>query len=362
MKFNDRQTSVFNGNKLRVEIFGASHADEIGVIVDGFPKAKVDLDKLQSFMDRRRAKNTAYSTKRFEGDKVIVESGVANGVLDDKFRAVIKNSQQKSADYQNVVKTPRPAHADFVAWAKYGDGFDYRGGGKFSGRMTAPMCIAGGILKQILQEKGIEINAYISQIGNVKGKSYNDIDIDQFKFCFEDENFQLLDESVKEQMIDEIESARRLGDSVGGVIECVITGVPVGTGEYMFDSLESVISHLVFAVPAVKGIEFGTGFNISKMRGSQANDSFFYSDGEVKTRTNNNGGINGGMANGMPITFRVAIKPTPSILIEQDTVNLTEKTNTKLKIAGRHDACITPRAVAVIEAVSAIAIFDSLGV
>ena len=362
MKFNDKQTSVYNGNKLRVEIFGASHAEKIGVVVDGFPKVKVDLNKLQAFMDRRRAKNTAYSTKRFEGDKVIVESGVVDGVLDGKFRAIIKNSEQKSVDYKNVVKTPRPAHADLVAWTKYGDGFDYRGGGKFSGRMTAPMCIAGGILKQVLEQNGIEINAYISQIGKVKGKSYNDIDIDKFKFNFEDENFQLLDPSVKDEMIKEIEDARLSGDSVGGVIECVITGVPVGTGEYMFDSLESVISHLVFAVPAVKGIEFGAGFNISAMHGSKANDSFYYDGDKVKTKTNNNGGINGGMANGMPITFRVAIKPTPSISIEQETVDLTQKTNTKLKIAGRHDACITPRAVAVIEAVSAIAIFDSLGV
>jgi chorismate synthase len=310
-------------------------------------------------MDRRRAKNTAYSTKRLEGDKVVVQKGLKNGTLKKDFKAVIKNTEQKSADYSNLVKTPRPAHADFVAWTKYGNGFDYRGGGKFSGRMTAPMCIAGGLCKQILDSKGIKINAYIKEIGGVKGKGYFDLP----NCCFEglDQNFPLLDESVKEQMQEKINLARENGDSVGGVIECVITGVPVGAGEYMFDSLESVISHLAFAVPAVKGIEFGAGFMLASMNGSQANDAFYYENGIVKTKTNNNGGINGGMANGMPIVFRVVVKPTPSISIEQDTVDLDKKQNAKIKIGGRHDACITPRAVPVIEAISAIAIYDSLG-
>ena len=360
MKFNDKQFSIYSGNKLKIEIFGASHAPEIGVKVQGFNGEKVDLEQLQKFMDRRRAKKTAYSTKRLEGDNVIVKKGLDGDRLLGDFEAVILNSAQRSSDYDNVVKTPRPAHADYVAWTKYGDGFDYRGGGKFSGRMTAPMCIAGGLIKQILKEKGIEINAYISRIGSVVGKSYNDVDVENFDFSALDENFPLLDSSVKDAMMQEIEETAKRGDSVGGVIECVIKGVPVGAGEYMFDSLESVISHLVFAVPAIKGIEFGAGFDISKMNGSTANDSFYFDGEKVKTRTNNNGGINGGMANGMPITFRVAVKPTPSISIEQDTVNLTEKVNAKLRIGGRHDACITPRAVPVIEAVSAIAIFDSI--
>jgi chorismate synthase len=309
-------------------------------------------------MDRRRAKATAYSTKRFEEDKVVYLSGVDKDMIAGELTAVIKNSNQKSADYKNVVKTPRPSHADFVAWSKYGEGFDYRGGGKFSGRLTAPMCIAGGIAKQILLKKGIEVHAYISSIGSIKGKSYLDTDIEKIDFSSLDKNFPLLDESVKEEMLAEIESARADCDSVGGIIECVITGLPVGLGEYMFDSIESVISHLVYAVPAVKGIEFGSGFEISKMRGSVANDELYFSNGVVKTKTNHNGGINGGMANGMPVTFRVAIKPTPSIGKEQNSVNLETGENVKLKIEGRHDACITPRAVAVIEAVSSIAIFD----
>lgn len=359
MKFNDKQISVFNGKKLRVEIFGASHALEIGVNVFGFNGEKVDMGELAKFMARRSAKNTAYSTKRLEKDAVIVQKGLKNNQLKRIFRAVIKNTEQKSVDYQNVVKTPRPSHADFVAWTKYGNGFDYRGGGKFSGRMTAPMCIVGGLCKQILEQKGIKVNAYIKDLAGVSGKGYFDVPNPDYDNL--DQNFPLLDQSVKEQMDSQIESARRAGDSVGGVIECVITGLPIGVGEHMFDSLESVISHLAFAVPAVKGIEFGAGFDIAKMKGSNANDAFYYDGDVVKTKTNNNGGINGGLSNGMPIVFRVAVKPTPSIAIEQDTVDLNKKENVKLAIGGRHDACIVPRAVAVIEAISALAIYDSLG-
>ena len=360
MNFNDKQFSVFNGRKLRVEVFGASHAEEIGVIVNGLDGLTADFHELQKFMDRRRAKKTAYSTKRLEGDKVIVEKGFDGEKFSGEFKAVIKNQEQRSKDYDNTVRTPRPSHADFVAWSKYGDGFDYRGGGKFSGRLTAPMCIAGGILKQALKEKGIEINAYIAQIGSVKGKSYKDTPTGEIDFNFADDNFRLLDESVKEKMTAEIESAAKDLDSVGGIIECVITGLPVGAGEYMFDSLESVISQLAFAVPAVKGIEFGSGFSLAAMRGSSANDQFYYDGEKVKTKTNHNGGINGGMANGMPVTFRVVIKPTPSISKEQKTVDMVAKKDTVLRIEGRHDACITPRAVPVIEAISAIAVFDSL--
>ena len=357
---NYKESSIFNGRKLKIEIFGASHSEEIGVIVNGFKKEKVCLRKLQKFVDRRKAKNTCYSTKRLEQDKIIIESGRTNGYLGGEFKAVIKNTNQNSKDYSNLIVTPRPSHADFVAWQKYGKKFDYRGGGKFSGRLTAPMCIVGGLCKQILEKKGITINAYISQIGLVKGVSYKDADIEKIDFNNLDKDFPLLDDGKKEKMLEVIENARANLDSVGGVIECVIKGVPVGAGEYMFDSLESVISHLAFAVPAVKGIEFGSGFDLASMYGSQANDSFYYDGDKVKTKTNNNGGVNGGMANGMPITFRVVVKPTPSIAKEQETINMQTKQNAKLKIEGRHDACIVPRAVPVIEAISAIAIYDSL--
>lgn len=360
MKYNDKQFSVFIGNKLRVEVFGASHASEIGVKVKGFNGKTIDAQALQEFCDRRRAKKSAYSTQRLETDKIIFENGYKNGVITGELKAVIKNAEQRSQDYQKTVKKPRPSHADFVGWSKYGDGFDYRGGGKFSGRLTAPMCIAGGIAKQLLESQGIKINAFISSIGGVKGKTYSDIDIENFNFDFADKTFPLVDDRVKADMEKAIESARLDCDSVGGKIDCVITGVPVGVGEYMFDSIEGVVSKLCFAVPAVKGIEFGSGFDIANMKGSTANDCFYYDDGVVKTQTNHNGGINGGLSNGMPITFRVAIKPTPSIAKEQRTVDLNNKQNTTIKIEGRHDACIVPRAVPVIEAVAALAIYDIL--
>ena len=361
MIFNDKEYSVFQGRKLQIEIFGASHAEKIGVKVNGLDGETIDQDALKEFMGRRRAKKFAYSTTRIESDKVIFESGFDGQVIGKDLSAIILNEQKRSSDYDNLKRVPRPSHADFVAWQKYGDGYDHRGGGKFSGRLTAPMCIVGGICKQSLLKKGIEVHSYISQIGSVKGKSYLDTDITQVHFDAMDKNFPLIDESIKPSMESVIELARLDCDSVGGIIECVITGVPVGTGEYMFDSLESVISSLAFAVPAVKGIEFGSGFSLSSMCGSVANDALYYdTDGKVKTKTNHNGGINGGMANGMPITFRVAIKPTPSIAKEQDSIDLMEKKNVKLKIQGRHDACITPRAVAVIEAIASIAIYDSL--
>lgn len=361
MKFNDKEQSVFNGKKIKIKVFGASHSKEIGVVAKGLGGICFDKVKLQEFMDRRKPKNAVFSTKRKEGDEPQFVYGEKNGRLKRKFKAIIKNSDQRSADYKNLIKTPRPSHADYVAWQKYGEGFDYRGGGKFSGRLTAPICIAGGIVKQALEKFGITITAYVKQIGNVRAKGYDDFNQEKISFLDVDKEFPVLDGEAKAAMEQEIESAAKEGDSVGGIIECVINGVPVGAGEYMFDSLESVISSLAFAVPAVKGIEFGSGFNLAAMKGSFANDCFYYDDNnKVKTKTNNNGGINGGMANGMPITFRVAIKPTPSISKEQDTIDLDKKENVKLKISGRHDACIVPRAVPVIEAISALAVYDSI--
>lgn len=358
MKFNDNNRSVYTGKKLTVEIFGASHAKEIGVKVKGFEGQSFDIDSLQAFLDRRKPKNSDFSTKRKEGDNIIIQKGVSGDKITGELIAVILNQDQKSQDYENVVKIPRPSHADFVAWSKYGDGYDYRGGGKFSGRLTAPMCIAGGIAKQLLMKKGIEVRAYISSIGKVNGKSYKNFGLENLDKINAD--FPLLCDSVKEDMLCQIKKAKEKGDSVGGSIECVITGVPVGLGEYMFDSIESIISHLIFAIPAVKGIEFGSGFDLASMNGSVSNDAFCYSGGAIKTKTNHNGGINGGISNGMPITFRVAIKPTPSISIEQDTVDLDKKENVKITVKGRHDSCIVPRAVPVIEGITALAIYDLL--
>lgn len=358
MKFNDKSTSVFVGEKISVEIFGASHGEEIGVKINGISGEEITFIETQDLLNRRKPNGGVYSTKRHEPDQMIITNGFENGKIFDDFRAVIKNQAQKSSDYEKTVRIPRPSHADFVAWQKYGDGYDYRGGGKFSGRLTAPMCIAGGICKELLAKKGVKVNAFISQIGSVKGKTYFDIDQEKFDFTDIDKFFPVIDSADKDKMLSEIDNARMDLDSVGGVIDCVITGVPVGTGEYMFDSIEGLISRLAFAVPAVKGIEFGKGFELSSMRGSNANDALYYDADKVKTKTNNNGGINGGISNGMPITFRVAIKPTPSISKEQDSVNLETKQNVKLKIEGRHDACIVPRAVPVIEAIASMAIYD----
>ncbi len=220
------------------------------------------------------------------------------------------------------------------------------------------MCIIGGICKQLLEKRGIKINAFISSIGKAFGKTYCDVDCESFDFSAIKGDFPTICESEKQAMLAEVERASKAGDSVGGRIDCVATGMPVGLGEYMFDSIEGVISRLAFAVPAVKGIEFGKGFELGALNGSSANDAFYYDGDRVKTKTNNNGGINGGLSNGMPVTFRVVIKPTPSIMLEQDTVDLVNKTNTKIAIGGRHDACIVPRAVPVIEAITAIAIYD----
>ena len=360
-KYNDNNHSVYNGKKISLEIYGASHAKKIGVKVKGLTKGfKFDKGELDKFMERRRANNSVYSTTRGEKDQVVFVKGEKNGTLNGKtLVAEIYNNTARSKDYGESLILPRPSHADYVGYVKYGDKFDFRGGGKFSGRLTASTCIAGGIIKQILKEKGVSVHAYIKSIGKIIGKGYQDISIEDFDFNSLDEKFPLLDNSVKEDMLNEIAHAKSNQDSVGGVIECVILGVKAGEGEYMFDSIESVISQLAFSVPAVKGIEFGLGFDFASKTGSAVNDAFYYDQNKVvKTKTNNNGGINGGISNGNPITFRVVIKPTPSIGIEQDTINLNTKENDKIKIVGRHDACIAVRAVPVIESVGLIAIYD----
>lgn len=360
--FDDNNHSIYKGKKISVEIYGASHAEKIGVKVEGFKKNdSFNSDMLQAFLDRRRPSKDVYSTSRSEPDQILYSKGVKDGVLNGKeFVAEILNTNQKSKDYGDRVVLPRPSHADYVASVKYGDKFDHRGGGKFSGRMTAPMCIAGGIFKQLLLKQGITVNAYVKSIGNVSGKGYLDVDVENFDFSSTEKQFPLIDDNVKPHMIEEIQTAKSNGDSVGGVIECVVKGVPVGSGEFMFDSIESVISRLAFAIPAVKGIEFGLGFEFARSFGSKVNDEFYFDNEIVKTKTNYNAGINGGIANGMPITFRVVIKPTPSISKEQNTVNLENKENAKLIIGGRHDSCIVPRAAVVVEAIASMAIYDIL--
>ena len=350
-----------NLENLKIDILGASHQDRITLIVDGLPKGKkIDLDELQRFVDRRKASISAFSTKRIEGDIIHIASGLKDGVLTgERFEAYVLNENVKSKDYSNILDTPRPSHADYVAYVKWNGKEDMRGGGKFSGRMTVAICILGGIAKQLLREYGIDIEAYISSIGNIAAPSYKDKIPDQGAFASLEEGFRVF--GKKEEMLELIEKTAQDENSIGGVIECIAYNVKPGLADTLFDSLEGKISSCVFAVPAVKGIEFGAGFDIAKMTGDKANDEFFYDENKnVKTYTNNNGGINGGISNGMPITMAVAIKPTPSIAKEQRTINVKTKENVTIQIKGRHDACIVPRAVAPIESAMAIAILDSI--
>ncbi len=343
------------GTKLKISIFGQSHGEAIGVVIDGFPAGfKVDMDGLAAFM-RRRAPGGAYATPRKEADAPRFISGVVDGVTcGAPICAIIENTNTRSSDYAELKNRPRPAHADYTAQIKYGGNQDSAGGGHFSGRLTAPLCIAGGLCLQYLEKKGISIGAHISSVGGVCDRSFADMK----DITFLTDSFPVYDSAAKALMGAAIDSARAEGDSVGGTVECAVLGMPVGVGEPMFDGLENRIAQAIFAIPAVKGIEFGSGFEGAKLKGSENNDAFRYDDGKVVTVTNNHGGILGGISSGMPILFKVAIKPTPSIAKTQNSVDLTEKENCEINIKGRHDPCIVPRAVPCVEAACAIAITD----
>ncbi len=348
------------GNKIKITVFGQSHAEAIGVTVDGLPSGfGVNTDKVQAFLDRRAPGRNAYSTNRKEADKVEYVSGLVDGkTVGAPLTAVIFNKDQHSKDYSELRSKMRPSHADYPANIKFGDAYDVRGGGQFSGRLTAPVCIAGAIIMQMLEEEGIYIGAHISSIGNVEDEAFDNtsFDIDLLQSAGK-KDFPVLDDNKGELMKAKIIKAKENLDSVGGTVECMAVGVPAGVGEPMFDGLENVIAHAVFGIPAVKGIEFGLGFGSSLLFGSQNNDEYYYDDDKnIKTRTNNAGGICGGMATGMPISFKVAMKPTPSIAKAQNTVNLKTGENDVLEIVGRHDPCIVQRAVPCIEAAMAMAI------
>ena len=352
------------GNKIKIDIFGASHAESIGVIIEGLPKGfSIDTERVQKFLDRRAPGRDKFSTPRKEADKVEYLSGLCNNVTTgEALKAVIYNNNQHSKDYDELKVKMRPSHADYPALVKYGAYYDMRGGGKFSGRMTAPLCIAGAILIQMLEEKGVYIGAHISSVANVKDESFDTLsfDVKTLKSA-QNKDFPVLCDEKGEQMKKVILEARNNLDSVGGTVECMAVGVPVGTGDHMFMGLENVISQCIFGIPAVKGIEFGAGFDSTLLLGSQNNDEYCYDqDGNIRTRTNNSGGICAGMANGMPICFRVAIKPTPSIAKPQNTVNIETKKNDVLEIHGRHDPCIVQRAVPCVEAAMAVALSQFL--
>lgn len=350
--------SSMTGNKIKVSVFGQSHSKGIGIVIDGLPAGKkIDLDKVLAFMDRRAPGKNRLSTQRKESDKPEILSGLVNGLTcGAPLCAVIYNENQHSADYSNIIDTPRPSHADYSGYIRYGGFNDVSGGGHFSGRLTAPLCFAGAVCMQILDEMGVEIKAHIYKIKNVYDDKIDLVNIGSWNVA--DKQFPVINDRQGKLMTEEIETARKNGDSVGGIIECAVTGVKAGFGDPMFDGVENLLAKNIFGIPAVKGIEFGNGFGACGLYGSENNDGFITDNGEIKTATNNSGGINGGITNGMPIVFRTAFKPTPSIFKEQNSVSLKDKTEQMLQIKGRHDPCIVGRAVPVVEAVTAITILD----
>ncbi len=349
------------GEKLRISIFGESHSEAIGVVMDGLPAGiKIDMEKLSAFLSRRAPGSGQHATARSESDAPRFLSGVVNGVTcGSPVCAIIENNNTRSKDYEALRDIPRPGHADFAAYIKYGRAHDIRGGGHFSGRLTAPLCIAGGICLQLLEEKGIKIGAHASEIAGVCDRRFDPVS-PELSEIDKSSPIAVLDKSAGERMMEEIIKAKSELDSVGGIVECAAVGIPAGFGEPMFDGIENVISKLVFGIPAVKGIEFGAGFDAARMRGSENNDPFVMKGENVATKTNNHGGILGGITSGMPIIFRAAIKPTPSIAAEQESISLSRGENAKLEIVGRHDPCIVPRAVPVMEAAMALALCNIL--
>lgn len=343
------------GENIRLTIFGQSHSPAIGMTLEGIPAGeRIDLEMLQCFLRRRAPGQSDYTTPRKEADESEFLSGLVDGITcGAPLAAIIRNTDIRSADYAAFAAVPRPGHADYTAQVKYGGAQDRSGGGHFSGRMTAPLCVAGGICLQLLAAEGIRVISRIAAIGSVH-------DTGELKASTADKPFPTVDDGRGEAMRAEIADARAEGDSVGGVIECAVLGLPAGLGDPMFDGMENRIAAAAFAIPAVKGIEFGSGFASAALRGSENNDPFIVENGTVKTETNHCGGILGGITNGMPLTFRVAIKPTPSIAGEQRSVNLETLKAEKLRVTGRHDPCIVPRAVPCVEAAAAIAVYDAL--
>lgn len=343
------------GENLHLTIFGQSHSPAIGMTLEGIPAGEqIDFEALQRFLERRAPGRNAYSTARKEADAPEFLSGLrGDRTCGAPLTAIIRNGDTRSKDYAPFSAVPRPGHADYTANVKYFGFQDYAGGGHFSGRLTAPLCIAGGICLQILQRRGIDVISRIRAIGDVEDPS-------PLTASTAEKAFPTVNEAAGEAMQAAIAQARAQGDSLGGVIECAVLGLPVGLGDPMFGGMENRIAGIVFGIPAVKGLEFGAGFAAAKLRGSQNNDSYTVKDGRIETRSNHCGGILGGITNGMPLVFRAAIKPTPSIAMEQDSVNLETLTEEKLRVGGRHDPCIVPRAVPVIEAAAAIAVYDAL--
>ncbi|MCI4336516.1 MAG: chorismate synthase [Thermoplasmata archaeon] len=348
------------GDRLRVSIFGSSHGPEVGVTVEGLPVGTiVDVSRIQAELDRRRPVGRRLATKRHEEDLLILDSGVTDGRIDGTvFRAHVANQDVRREPYERSRDTPRPGHADYPARMRYGADADLSGGGIFSGRMTVGLVIAGTLARGLWEAKGVEFLSFCRSIDGVDATVPETSALAELRAAAARNEVGCPDAESATRMAVAIEEARRDGDSVGGVIETRITGLPVGVGEPFFDSVEGAIAHLAFAIPAVKAIEFGRGFGAARIRGSEHNDPFILDGARVTTRSNNAGGILGGLTVGTPIVFRVAVKPTSSIARAQDTVDLSSHQAANLRVTGRHDPCIVPRAIPVVEAISAIALAE----
>ena len=348
------------GQYLKLSLFGQSHGEAIGVTLDGLPAGmEIDMPRLLAEMARRAPGQSLLTTARKEADAPEFLSGVLNGrTTGQPICLVIRNTNQHSRDYGDGVDLVRPGHADYTGHVRYFGFEDWRGGGSFSGRLTAPIVAAGALCSQWLESHGVSIACHVQQLGSVRDASFMDCDPAADYSYMKQMHLPVLNPDMDKQMEQEAMQAREGGDSIGGVLECMITGLPAGLGAPFFDSVESTISHLLFSVPAVKGVEFGEGFGFAAMKGSEANDSFRMEEGRVVTTTNHSGGVNGGITNGMPVIFRCVIRPTPSIGKEQQTVSLRTGEDAVLAVKGRHDPCILPRAVPVIEAMAAIAVME----
>lgn len=348
-------------DKIKVSVFGESHGEAIGCVIDGLPAGiKLDMDKIYRDMARRAPGKDKTATPRLEKDIPHILSGVLNDTTTGAPLAVIiQNTNTKSGDYSNLMTVPRPSHSDYPAYVKYNGYNDIRGGGHFSGRLTAPIVFAGGIAKQILEQKGVKIGAHIRRIGSVEDKCFdmNNINADLLDELVH-KPFSTISSEAEEKMRAEIERFRLQQDSIGGEIECAAVGIPAGEGGNMFDTVEGKLASVLFGVPAVKGVQFGIGFDFAKANASAVNDEYEIKDGFVSLCSNNNGGVLGGMTTGAPLVVSVAIKPTPSISKLQKSVNLQTMENEELVIKGRHDPCIVPRAVPVIEAAVALGLLD----
>ncbi|MGN1133379.1 MAG: chorismate synthase [Oscillospiraceae bacterium] len=351
-------------NNISFSIFGESHGPAIGVCMDNVPAGEpLDMDKIMHFMSRRAPKQNRTSTQRREKDMPQIMSGFFNGkTTGTPLCALIQNTDQHSNDYSNISKLARPGHADYTGALRYNGFNDPRGGGHFSGRLTAPLCFAGAVAGQILERRGIYVGAHIAEIHKIKDRSFDPIGTTREDVIkIREKEFPTISDAQGIKMVEDIDKARKSQDSVGGIIECIAINVPAGIGSPIFDGLENTIAQLIFGIPAVKGLEFGAGFNVSKMLGSENNDEFYVDDnGHVVTRTNFHGGILGGISSGMPITLKVAFKPTPSISQPQQTVDYSALKNETINIKGRHDPCVVPRAVPCVEAAVNLALLNHM--